>query len=288
MTLGTERDYSKKTMALITGQQLSRYFDQFNTIDVTFSKGVVEALGLKTDQNFLKCLGNQWPCIIYSASMKGARVVANLTQDFFNKIREANNIVSLRFAFNQPDKADPLAFFIPAKVTGYNPYNKEKPDLMFITLEYTQRPADDLIAILGQLLETNVNSKKRREERIDVTDEVQRSLGLRTKSIFLYIEGIPRKSLLRDISFSGAKCITSGIAKFLENKNVSVSLEFDDKKTPMQIPGKIIRYENVQGRKDIVALAILFEESKVPMDYKMRINEYLRIPKKHLAKDPGE
>lgn len=273
-------------MALLTGQQISRYYEQFKTIDVTFTKGVIQATNLKTNQNFLKCLGNQWPCIIYSSSMAGAKVVANLTKDFFNKIREANNIVSLRFAFNQPDKPDPLAFFIPSKITGYNPYSKEKPDLMFVTLEFTQRPAEDLIAILGQLLETNVNSKKRKEERIDITDEVQRSLGLKTKSVFLYIEGIPRKSILRDLSFSGARCVTSGIAKFLINKTVSLSLEFEDKHTPTQIPGKIVRHEEVQGRKDIIALAVLFDEGSVPMDYKMRINEYLRVPKKHYQDKP--
>lgn len=268
-------------MALLTGQQISRYYEQFKTLDVTFTKSVIQAVNLRPEQNFLKCLGQQWPCIIYSASMSGAKVVANLTKDFFNKIRDANNIVSLRFAFNQPDKPDPLAFFVPSKVTGYNPYSKEKPDLMFVTLEYTQRPAEDLIAILGQLLETNVNSKKRKEERIDVTDEVQRALNLKSKSVYLYIEGIPRKSLLRDISFSGAKCITSGVAKFLVNKNVSLSLEFEDKKKPLPIPGKIIRHENVQGRKDILALAVLFDEDKVPMDYKMRLNEYIRMPKKY-------
>jgi len=267
-------------MSLITGRQISRYFEQFKTIDVTFTKRVIQAIGLKTDQNFLKCLGNQWPCIIYSSSMAGAKVVASLTKDFFNKIREANNVVSLRFAFNQADKPDPLAFFVPAKITGYNPYSKEKPYLMFITLVFTQRPAEDLIAILGQLLETNINSKKRKEERIEVTDEVQRTLGLKTKSIFLYIEGIPRKGILRDLSFSGAKCITSGVAKFIMNKPVNLSLEFEERKTPLQIPGKIIRHETVQGRKDIIALAILFDEKSVPMDYKMRINEYLRQPKK--------
>lgn len=231
----------------------------------------------------MKCLGTQWPCVIYSSSMVGAKVVAGLTQDFFNKIRSANNVVSLRFSFNQQDKTDPLAFFIPAKITGYNPYNKEKPDLMFITLDFTQRPADDLIAILGRLLETNVNSKKRKEERIEVTDEVQRSLGLKSKSTYIYIESIPRKCILRDISFSGAKCITSGIGKFLDNKPIHLSLEFDDAKKPTQIPGTIIRHEAVQGRKDILALAIHFDEASVPMDYKMRINEYIRVPKKHLS-----
>jgi len=273
-------------MALLTGQQIARYFEQFKTIDVTFTKEVVKAINLKTDQNFLKCLGHQWPCVIYSSSMVGAKVVAGLTKDFFDKIRDANNIVSLRYAFIQPDKADPLAFFVPAKITGYNPYSKEKPDLMFVTLEFTQRPAEDLIGILGRLLETNINSKKRKEERIEVTDEVQRSLNLKSKNVYLYIEGVPRKGILRDLSFSGAKCITSGVAKFIMNKSVHLSLDFEDQKTPMQVPGKIIRHESVQDRKDIIALAILFEETKVPMDYKMRINEYLRLPKKHIQENP--
>ena len=41
------------------------------------------------------------------------------------------------------------------------------------------------------------------------------------------------------------------------------------------VKGKIVRSEDVEGRKDLVALAINYNEAEVPMSYKMHINNYL-------------
>jgi Tfp pilus assembly protein PilZ len=262
-------------MALITSQQISRYYEQFKNIDVTFTKQVIEATGLQTKQIFLKIVSGQWPSIIYSTSMVGAKIIINLTEAHFEQIRKANNLVSLRFSFKLADKSDPLAFFVTAKITGYNPYNKENKNLHFMSLQYTQRPPDDLIEILGKLLEANINAKKRKDERILITAESIRKLGLKGKDVKLLVQGVPRKGILRDLSFGGAKVIIFGIAKFLVDKEAEIYLELEDQKKILILKGKIIRYDAVEGRKDIAAVGIQFPEDKLPMDYKLLINDYL-------------
>ena len=271
-------------MALITGQQINNYYSLYKSIDVTFTKEVIRATGLLPQHIYLKCLGDSWPCVVYSTSMASAKIIANVKSKLFEKIRSANNLVSLRFSFALPDKPDPLSFFIAAKSTGYTPYSQGSPDLNFISLTYTQRPADDLIAILGKLLEANINSKKRREERITITGESLRKMGLKSKESVVYIQNLPRKAKIRDLSFSGAKCIVPGVAKFLVDKECQLRIETEENDL-LNIPGKIIRFEPVQGRKDLAALAILFEENRVPMEYKMRINDYLILQKKALAQE---
>ncbi len=262
-------------MGLVTSQQITKFYDVYKNIDVTFTKQVIEAIGLQTKQVFLKCINHQWPCIIYSTSLTGAKVIANLNEKYFELLRKANNLVSLRFCFRHADKSDPIAFFVPAKVAGYNPYSKENPNLHFINLTYTQRPADDLIEIVGSLLEANVNSKKRSEERILITTESLRKMGFASKDIRLTIQNVPRKGILRDISFSGAKLLISGIAKYLVEKEVEFKLELEDQKKNLILKGKVLRVEEVEGRKDIAAIGILYDENTVPIEYKMVVNDYL-------------
>ncbi len=263
-------------MSILTSQQINRYYDLYKDIEVTFTKEVIETTHLLKKHIYLKCLGTQWPCIIYSTSMTGAKIIANLDASAFELIRKANNLVSLRFAFHIEDKKDKLLFFVSAKISGFNQYNKDNPSLNFVNLIYTKRPADDLIAILGQMLEININSKKRTEERITITDDTVRLLGLKTKNGRISIESIPRNCILRDLSFSGAKVIIQGIGKFLVQKECILAIIQADGE-PLILKGKTVRNEVVEGRKDLAALAIHFFEDKLPMEYKKMINNYITV-----------
>jgi len=264
-------------MALLTAQQISRYYDLYQSIDVTFTKEVIQTVGLVTKQVFLKYLGFQLPCIIYSSSMVGAKVIANVKSDLFSQIRNTNNVVSLRFAITEPDKNDPLSFYVTSHVIGYSPYGGGNEELNFVTLSFTQRPPDDLIGTLGQLLEANINAKRRKEERIVITADSLRRLGLLSKDAIVLIQGVPRKCIVRDLSFSGAKLIVTGIGKFLVDKEAVLHLELEDRRRLIEIKGKIVRYDPVEGRRDIAALAVQYDEDQIPLDYKIRVNEFLTM-----------
>jgi hypothetical protein len=49
----------------------------------------------------------------------------------------------------------------------------------------------------------------------------------------------------------------------------------DEPRESLDIRGTIVRYEDVEGRKDLTAIAVHFEEKAVPMTYRMHINDYL-------------
>jgi hypothetical protein len=263
-------------MSIITSQQISKYYDQYAQIEVTFTKDVTKVVKLVSKQVFLKCLGYQWPCIIYSSSMTGAKIIANVKSSIQEITRKANNVVALRYSIRQSDKGDPVSFYVAAKTIGYAPYGPQNPDLNFVSLSFTQRPADDLIEILGTLLDANVNSKKRKEDRIILTADTMRKIGIKAKETTLMIQGVPRKGIIRDLSFSGAKVIIFGIAKFLIEKEIIFKIELEDSVETIDIPGSIVRHEEVEGRKDIAAFAIQFKEDKIPMRYKLLINDYIK------------
>lgn len=261
-------------MAITTSRQLNRYYELFKQVDISFTKNIIEVLGLMPRHLYLKCRGDNFPCVIYSASMVGAKVIANLNESHFEIFKKANNMASLRFAFKISDKLEPISFFVPAKITGFNPYNKENPDTYFASLTYTQKPPDDLIEIFGEMLEANVNAKRRKEERIIITPDVIREMALDAKEVRILMDSVPRKCILRDLSFSGAKILIVGVAKFMINKPAIIKLSFRNQENIFDITGKTLRFEAVEGRKDIAAIAMQFEESKVPLGYKMILNNY--------------
>lgn len=275
-------------MPLLTAQQISKYYELFSAIDVTFTKEVIQAIGLVAKQIFLKYLGLQVPCVIYSSSMIGAKIVANVKSDLFTEIRTTNNVVALRYCVADAETTNPVSFYVTSRIVGYTPYASDSPELNFVTLSFTQRPPDDLIGTLGQLIEANTNAARRKEERIAVTAESLRKLGLLTKDAIVLVQGVPRKCIVRDLSFSGAKLIVTGIGKFLLEKEVVLRLELEDRRRVIELKGKIVRYDAVEGRRDIAALAVLFDEKEVPLEFKMHINDYLTTVRQVPGDDAGE
>ncbi|MDR2501410.1 MAG: PilZ domain-containing protein [Treponema sp.] len=263
-------------MSVITNQKINSYYDRFKDIDVTYTKEILQVTGMITKQVHLKCTGDFWPCAVYSSSFTGAKVVVNHDAGLMDTLRQANNIVSLRFCFKGPGASSPMAFFVSARSIGFNLYNDAK-DMFLCTLQFTQRPPDALIEIMGRILEANMNSLKRRYERIPITNETQRKLKLFSKESAIYIQGGPRRCILRDLSFSGVKLIMMGNAGSLVDQESVVRVDFDDPRQSCLLHGKIIRAENVEGRQELAALGFEFNESLVPMLYKLRINDYLSL-----------
>jgi len=272
-------------MPVTTSQQITRYFEQFSQAEITFTREVVKTVLLNTKHVHVKCLGSQWPCIIYAASMTTAKIIANLDGGLNDCIVSSNKLIQLRFSFTDPDKQVPITFFVPARVVGSSPYGESNKALSFVNLEFTQRPPDDLIQILGQLLEANVNASRRKEERIPLSAHSLKQLGLVLEGCTLTVGGIQRKAIFRDLSFSGCKAILMGVPKLLVNKDTLVRLTFDEPEQSYEIEGSICRFDPVEGRDDIAAFGILYDEKKIPMGYKMRINSALKQFRSKAAKD---
>jgi len=261
-------------MGILTTQKVAMYYERYKNIDVTFTKDMIQTTGLITEQVHLKCGSDFWPCVFFATSFQGSKIVANTKSGLMGKLQQANNLVSLRLCFKNPETENPLTFFVSGRVMGSIPYKSSK-DISMLTIQFTQRPPDDLIEVIGRVLDANVNSAKRKDERIIITPETQRKLKLFAKETAAFVQGVPRRCILRDLSFSGAKVIMMGVAKFLVNKDTAMRFDFDDPRESFLIKGRFIRSENVEGKKEMIALAMGYDEASVPMGYKIRINEYL-------------
>jgi hypothetical protein len=273
-------------MGVLTSQKITSYYERYKGIEVTFTKEIIQVTGLITQQVYLKCIGDFWPCVVYSSSFQSAKVVANIRSGLIAKLQQSNNSASLRFCFKNPDTGAPVTFFVSARSVGYNPYGGSQ-DVALFSLQFTQRPPDDLIEIMGRLLDANVNSAKRRDERILLSTDVVRKMKILSKETAVFIQGVPRRCILRDISFSGAKIIMMGVAKFLVDRKTALRIDFDDPRESFLLKGQFIRSETVEGRKELVALAMCFDEGAVPMGYKMRVNDFIGSVRADKRQDQG-
>jgi len=261
-------------MGVLTSQKISVYYDRFKDIDVTFTKDMIMVTGLLTQQIHIKCGNDFWPCVVYSTSFGGAKVVANVKTGILTKLQAANNFVNLRFSFKPPGETNTVTFFIAARILASVPYGNSQ-DVNLFTVQFSNRPPDDFIEIIGRVLDANVNSAKRKDARIPLTADNMRKLNILSTESAVFIQGVPRRCILRDLSFSGCKIIMMGVAKFLMDKEASVRIDFNDPREVFTIKGKFIRAENVEGKKEMVALGLNYDETSIPMGYKVRLNDML-------------
>ncbi|GHU59646.1 cyclic di-GMP binding protein [Spirochaetia bacterium] len=261
-------------MAIVTSQKITTYYERYKSIEVTFTKEIIQVTGLVTQQVFLKCVGDFWPCVVYASSFEGAKIVANVKSALVEKLQKANNMASLRLCFKNSDSDSTVTFFVSTRMAGFAPYGDSK-DMAMFTLQFTQRPPDDLIEIMGRLLDANVNSVKRKDEPILITPDSVRRMKLLAREAAVFIEEAPQHCMLRALSFAGSKLVMMGDAASLVEKESSLRLDFEEPRESFLIRGKFAHPEDVEGREDLVALVMQFDEAQVPMGYKMRINDFL-------------
>ncbi len=261
-------------MGVATSQQIQRYYDQYRDTEITFTKDIIRALSLDPRQVYIKCNKGQWPCIINSTSFQQAKIIVGIKGGAYQALSSKDTTgINLRFCFFESEN-NLMSFFVAGHVTNIVPYMNSS-ELAIITISFSQRPPDDLIEVVGKLLEANSNAVRRREERILINDDSKRKLGLLKEEAIVVIQNVPRHCIVRDLSFSGAKVILLGLSQFLTSKPAQLRLEFEDPNEIITLTGVIVSAVPIEGRKDIVACSMSFSEKMVPLSYKVHVNNYL-------------
>ena len=267
-------------MAIITAQQLQHYYDYYRTTEIIFTRDIIKTLSMDPRQIYVKCSGNQWPCIVNSTSFQYAKIIVGTRGGAFQELAQKDNpAASVRFSFHKAD-GQLVSFYVAGKVVSISSYMNSK-DLAVVLIQYTQRPPDDFIEMIGQLIDANENAVRRREDRIIINADSCRKLGIPREECVISIQNVPRRCILRDLSFGGAKVIVLGLAQFLVGKQILLSLEFDNPYETIPLTGTIIKAVPVEGRKDIFATSIKFDEASLPLSYKVHINNYLSSLRKN-------
>ncbi len=268
-------------MGIATSQQLQNYYDLYRDTEITFTKDILRILNVDPRQIYIKCAGSQWPCIINSTSLMLAKIIVGTKGGAYQSLSKKDiGPVNLRLCFIDAD-GQPVTFFVTGRVSEIASY-MNSGDLAIVTISFTQRPPDDLIEKVGTLLDANSNAIRRREERIILNPDTKRRLGLEKEETIILVQNVPRRCVLRDLSFSGAKIILMGLSKFLQEKETILQIKFSDPVEIVSLKGTVVATNAIEGRQDIIIASIKFDEALVPMPYKLRINNYLTNLRKHM------
>ncbi len=266
-------------MPVVTTQIINQYYEDYKNTEIIFSRQIINILRMDPRQIYIKYDGLQWPCIVNSTSFTQAKIILGTKSGAYAMLSTKPGItVNLKFCFYQTD-GQLMTFFVTGKVSLMEPYMNSS-ELSIITIQYSQRPPEDLIVMIGNLLDANINATKRKDERILITQDSMRKLGLQKKELIVTIQNIPRHCILQDISFGGAKVILLGLARYLIDKEAMLQIAFEDPNETILIKGVITATDFMEGRKDIVYVSIKFNEESVSMSYKMRINQYITTIRK--------
>lgn len=263
-------------MSLMTQKEIQDYLQTFsNAPEITFTKEVVNAIGLDSRQIYLKLSGSNYPCIIYSCGLRSAKIVVNLKEVNTSILNDTKALTNLRFYFNDPSRSNPVTFFIACHITGWSTYNTNNQNLYFISLEYNNIPPNELVAIIGEILDANEGFKRRKEERITIDPISVKRLGLRSKVTVAKFKENVIKCVLRDISLSGTQLITTKINNIDVGDSVSVCYDFERLAKPIVLKGQIVRIHELQDHT-FSAISTHYEEPNIPIEYKIALNDYLK------------
>ncbi len=258
-------------MPNLTSQHLARLYEEFSQTEVTFNTQVILESGLITSEVHLTVGSRHLGCVLYASSMKGARIIIEATPAEEDALARNTSTASLHLGFHRKEDKTPVTFFIPCRIESLSEYSARRPLVRFASLEFTQRPSDALVETLGSLLEIKSNELRRRDQRIVMTPDIMKRIGLQSRESCIAVEGTPRRCFLRDLSFGGAKVLLSTLG--LPSSPGRVHLKLNRCEAPGEpvLDGSVVRVEDVEGHADLVALSIQYS-SDPPISYKQKIN----------------
>ena len=248
---------------------INKIYNEYGDQELFFNKSVINVTGLEPKKVFLKVKNEQWPCVLYSCSMKFARIIMTLDPDAFDVLKNVNNFVNLRFSFFREENKKSVMFYVPANIDGYRNLNEKYKNVYLVYLNFTQKPSDDLIEILGDF-------EKRGDIRIALNDKIIKDIGFDSTNIIAEIDMIKRSCILRNLSTAGASILLQCMPKFLIGKEVALHLKKVNSNETIRLNGKLNRFDKVEGRRDIYELGISFIQKNIPLEFKKTLNEYYK------------
>lgn len=266
-------------MGIINNQIVTTYYNLYRENEIVFTKEILRSLKLDPRQIYIKCNGSQWPCIINSCSLQMVKIIIGTSGGAY-KIVSKKQVppVSIRFGFLQEDNQS-LAFFVNGKVSTIEPYMRSS-ELAVVTINFSQIPPDDLIIKIGTLISAKESFIHRKEERITLTESVQKKIALEKRESTISIESKNFRCILWDISFSGAQVIFQGDESF-SGKDALLKLNFIEPQETIEVFATIVKVTPIENKKGLASLSLKFNEETVPLAYKLRINDYLTYNRKH-------
>lgn len=276
-------------MTLLGTSVLQNLYQEYLDTELTYSKEVAAGLGVLPADTSLKWQGELLPCVVHSASFRSAKVLARLDESRWKELQLGSKLVTLTLTFLQAKTGKKELFQFNGTLQILQQHGAgEGERSMLLGVVFSHRPPEGFLQAHGSYLNLKKEANQRREDRIPLNEETRELLGLATLNTTVVVDHIERKCLLRELSYSGARVILTGVAPFLLDKPFTLSVPLASK-AAMDIPGKIVRAEAVEGHKGLAVIALGYHQDRVPVEYLRTLQKGFKLglgAKKTVAPPP--
>lgn len=254
-------------MTLLGTSVLQNLYQEYLDTELTYTKDVATGLGVLAAESSLKWQGELYPCVVHSASFRAAKVLVRLTGAQWKAMELGSKVTTLTLTFLQPKTGKKELFQFNGTLQALQQHGAPDGELsLLLAVVYSHRPPEGFLQAHGSFLNLKKEANQRKEDRIPLNNESRELLGLSSLNTTVVVDHIERKCLLRELSYNGARVILTGVAPFLLDKPFSLVVPVFGR-SPLDIPGKILRAEAVEGHKGLAVIALGYHPDRVPVDY---------------------
>ena len=254
-------------MTLLGSSVLQNLYQEYLDTELTYSKEVALGVGLLPAEATLRWQGALLPCVVHSCSFRVAKVLIRLNADQWKAMEFGSRITTLTLAFLEPETGKKELFQFNGTLQVIQQHGDHEGEWSILMgVAFSHRPPEGFLQAHGSYLALKKEANQRKEDRIPLNPETKDLLGLTSLNTTVTIDHIDRKCLLRELSYNGARAILTGVAPFLVDKIFTLAVPFQGK-SRLEIPGKIIRAEAVEGHRGLAVIALGYHSDQVPVDY---------------------
>jgi hypothetical protein len=264
-------------MTLLGSSVLQNLYQEYLDTELTYSKDVATGLGLLPAETTLKWQGELFVCVVHSCSFRQAKVLIRLNAAQGKAMELGSRITTLTLTFLQPKTSKKELFQFNGTLQILQQQGAQEGERsVLMGLVFSHRPAEGFLQIQGSYLNLKKEANQRKEDRITLNAETKDLLGLTSLNTTVAVDHIERKCLLRELSYSGARVILTGVAPFLVDKQFSLSVPFQED-LPLAIPGRIVRAEAVEGHRGLAVIALGYDPDQVPVEYLRALQKAFKL-----------
>ncbi|HTH14028.1 MAG TPA: PilZ domain-containing protein [Spirochaetia bacterium] len=254
-------------MTLLGTSVLQNLYQEYIDTELTYSKEVSQGLGMLPAESTVKWQGELFPCIVHTSSFRSAKILVRLTGAQWKPMELGSKIATLTMTFIQQRTGKKELFQFNGTLGVLQQHGAGEGELsILLGLTFSHRPPEGFLQAHGSYLNLKKEANQRREDRISLTNEARDLIGLASLNTTVTVDHIERKCLLRELSYNGARVILTGVAPFLLDKPFSLTVPMVGK-AQLDIPGKIVRAEAVEGHRGLAVIALGYHPEKVPVEY---------------------
>jgi len=262
-------------MALLGSAVLQNLYQEYQDTELTYTKDVAVGLGLLPGESSIKWQGSSYPCVVHSGSFNSAKVLVKLTSSQWRAMQIGSKLTTLTMTMVQSKAGRKELININGTLQLLQQPGSGGEVSVLLGVTFAHRPPDNFLQAQGSYLSLRQEANQRTEERILLSPENKDLIGVMNLNTIVTVDHIERKCLIRDLSYTGARAILTGVAPFLVDKPFTLQVPLAE--GTIQIPGKIVRADPVEGHKGLAVIAMGYHTDHVPLDYLKAIQKAIKL-----------